>query len=181
MAIGGSAIAIPLLACSYIKNYWVFVFLYSVVIGFGFGLLYMVSLRNAWQFYPSKKGMISGLIMSCYSVGAVLWVILTKQIANPQNLKPDLNVKVGDEMEHFFTPNSDVVKNVPMMLRTLGFIYLGMIVLATIFVNKRVMPLNEEPLYLPMIDGFSSVGCDTTRNMSVITNPALAGTVSPLV
>lgn len=88
MAVGGACIVVPLFLCSIITNFYLFVFLYSVVIGLGFGLLYMVSLRNAWQFFPSKKGMLSGIIMSCYSFGAIFWVLLTKAIANPENLKP---------------------------------------------------------------------------------------------
>lgn len=48
MAIGGTAIVVPLFICSITSNYYLFIFLYAVVIGFGFGVLYMVSLRNAW-------------------------------------------------------------------------------------------------------------------------------------
>ena len=59
--------------------------MYSVLIGLGFGLLYMTALKNSWQYFPSKKGLISGLILSCYTVGAILWTIITKSIANPNN------------------------------------------------------------------------------------------------
>ena len=78
MFLGSVFIVGPLFACSYTQNYYAFVFFFAVCIGVGFGLLYMVSLRNAWQFYPSKKGAMSGIIMSFYSVGAIVWVILTK-------------------------------------------------------------------------------------------------------
>jgi MFS family permease len=48
MLIGGLCIVVPLFICSYTQNYYLFIFLYAVVLGLGFGLLYMVSLRNAW-------------------------------------------------------------------------------------------------------------------------------------
>lgn len=111
--------------------------MYAVVIGAGFGILYMVALRNAWSYFPSKKGMISGLIMSCYSVGAIIWVIITKQIANPDNIKPDIIIILEDKKEKFYSPDSEIVKNVPLMLRTLGYIYLSFIVMAVALVNKR--------------------------------------------
>ncbi len=79
---------LPLFVCSYTASFYLFVILYSVGLGLGFGLLYMLSVRNAWQFFPSKKGMISGSIMSCYSVGAIFWILLSKQVANPNNIKP---------------------------------------------------------------------------------------------
>lgn len=169
MAIGGIAIVIPLFVCSYTQSYGLFIFMYAVVIGFGFGVLYMVALRNAWQFFPSKKGMLSGIIMSSYSVGAILWVLITKQIANPNNLKPDVNQIVGDKVEHYFGADSIVVANVPLMLQTLGYCYLVMIALAVLLINKRVMPTIEQK-HLPMMDGFSIGNFnETDRNASVFT------------
>lgn len=138
MAVGGLCVSLPLLICSFTTNYLLFVFLYSVVIGLGFGLLYMLSVRNAWQFFPSKKGMISGIIMSCYSVGAIFWIFISKAIANPDNIKPTDVYVVGDKTEYFYAADSEVVKNVPNMLRILAIVYAVMIVGAVICVNKRV-------------------------------------------
>ena len=123
--------------------------MYAVVIGAGFGILYMVALRNAWSYFPSKKGMISGLIMSCYSVGAIIWVIITKQIANPDNIKPDIIIILEDKKEKFYSADSEIVKNVPLMLRTLGYIYLSFIVMAVALVNKRNT--------LPIVKKFSNI------------------------
>ena len=109
MLLGGSCIVIHLFLCSMITNFYLFVGLYSVVIGMGFGILYMLSVRNAWQFFPSKKGMISGLIMSCYSVAAIFWLLITKEIANPNNVKPTDVFVVGDKTEYFYSPDSEVV------------------------------------------------------------------------
>jgi MFS family permease len=144
MMIGGLCICLPLFVCSYTTNFYLFVILYSVVIGLGFGLLYMLSVRNAWQFFPSKKGMISGSIMSCYSVGAIFWILLSKQVANPNNIKPlDIYRHGEDKVEYFYTADSEVVKNVPIMLRTLAIIYAAMIVAATVCISKRI--------YLPFV------------------------------
>jgi hypothetical protein len=59
-----------------------------VVMGMSLGILYMPGLKNAWQYFPSKKGLISGLILSCYSVGAILWTLFTKAVANPNDESP---------------------------------------------------------------------------------------------
>ena len=48
MAIGGLLITSSIFVCSYITSYYTFVIVYAVIIGMGFGLLYMPALRNAW-------------------------------------------------------------------------------------------------------------------------------------
>ena len=101
-AIGGICIVLPLFVCSYITNLALFVALYSTLIGAGFGLLYMPALKNSWQYFPSKKGLISGLILSCYSIGAILWVVTTMQLANPHNQKPGEIYINGDKKENFY-------------------------------------------------------------------------------
>ncbi len=87
--------------------------MYAVVGGMSLGILYMPGLKNSWQYFPSKKGLISGLILSCYSGGAILWTLLTKAVANPNNEKPMEKFKIEDKIEFFYLPDQDVVKNVP--------------------------------------------------------------------
>ena len=123
--------------CSYIKGFALFIFMYSVVIGMSFGLLYMPGLKNAWQYFPSKKGFISGLVLSCYSVGAILWTLITKAVANPRNEKPLEIYKFEDKTEYFYYPEQDVVKNVPQMLRLLAYIYFGMNFVSVILIQRR--------------------------------------------
>lgn len=126
-----------LFICSYITSYVLFIFVYSVVIGMSFGLLYMPGLKNAWQYFPSKKGLISGMILACYSVGAIMWTLLTKAVANPNNESPMEIYTFEDKTEYFYYPNQDVVKNVPKMLRLLAYIYLGMIVVSVALIRRR--------------------------------------------
>lgn len=52
----------------------------------------MLPVRNAWMFYPKKKGMVSGIILSFYSLGAILWGFVTTILANPNNQKADMIV-----------------------------------------------------------------------------------------
>lgn len=77
VSIGGILMFSSLLTCSYTTNYALFIFMYSVGIGMSLGLLYMPGLKNSWLYFPSKKGLISGIILSCYSIGAILWTLLT--------------------------------------------------------------------------------------------------------
>ena len=47
--------------------------------------------------------------MSCYSVAAIFWLLITKEIANPNNVKPTDVFVVGDKTEYFYSPDSEVV------------------------------------------------------------------------
>ena len=74
----------------------------------------MPGLKISWEYFPSKKGLISGIILSCYSVGAIFWTLFTKAVANPNDESP---MEKYTETEFFYYQNQDVVKNVPQMLR----------------------------------------------------------------
>ena len=84
-------------------------FFYSFVLGLGFGLVYMLPIRNAWLFFPEKKGTVSGIILCAKSLGAVCWSELAAFLANPKGLKPTLNVVNGLDHEKIYAPGSEVV------------------------------------------------------------------------
>ena len=138
MGLGGFCFAFPVFVCSYITNFALFAFIYVLVMGFGFGLIYMLPIRNAWLFYPDRKGMVSGIILCSYSVGAICWSFLSTYLANPNNDPTTIKIKNGITYEKLFDPDSDVAHNTPGMLRTLSFIFLGMAAVSTLLITKKV-------------------------------------------
>ena len=88
MGVGTALFAVPVFFCQYTTNFYVFMFLYSFVLGLGFGVIYMLPIRNAWLFFPEKKGTVSGIILCAKSLGAVCWSQLAEYLANPNGLKP---------------------------------------------------------------------------------------------
>jgi hypothetical protein len=92
-------------------------FLYAVVLGFGYGITYMLPIKNAWLFYPKRKGLVSGCILASKSMGSIAWSLLATFLANPNNLSPDLIIDIGNnQKEKLFSADSEVVANVPRML-----------------------------------------------------------------
>lgn len=137
MLIGGFFFSLPIFICSFVTNFLLFAALYSIILGFGFGLIYMLPIRNAWLFYPERKGMVSGLILSCYSIGAIAWIFLSTALANPDNLPASEHIYNGKEIEKFYPPDSPVADNVPNMLCVLSYCFLTMTVLATLLITKK--------------------------------------------
>ena len=110
MALGGVCYVLPIFLMSMTTNYWLFFFLYTFVNAAGFGLLYMLPVRNAWLYYPNKKGTVSGLIMMNYSVGAIAWKFISLGLANPSNIPPTLEIQRGESVEILFAAESEVVE-----------------------------------------------------------------------
>ena len=132
--IGGLGLILPLILCSYTTNYYLFMFLYSFGTGFSFGILYMPALKHSWVYFPSHKGLVSGIILSFYSIGSIIAVILTQYVANPDNVSPVFDYKKD---EYIYPPESEVTQAVPRMLRTLAWLYGAMIVLSCVLISSR--------------------------------------------
>lgn len=66
--------ALAVFLVSYVKSFALFLVVYSGMVGFGYGFAYMLPIKNSWLFYPNNKGFVSGIILLCYSLGAILWM-----------------------------------------------------------------------------------------------------------
>lgn len=137
MGLGGFCFAFPVFTCSFIHNFPIFAMIYVLVMGFGFGLIYMLPIRNAWLFYPNKKGMVSGIILCSYSIGAICWSFLSTALANPNNDPTTIKIKNGISYEKLFDPDSEVSQNTPGMLRTLSYIFLTLAFFSTLLITKK--------------------------------------------
>jgi MFS family permease len=132
--IGGLGLILPLILCSYTTNYYLFMFLYSFGTGFSFGILYMPALKHSWVYFPSHKGLVSGTILSFYSIGSIIAVIVTQYVANPENVSPMFDYKKD---EYIYPPESEVTQAVPRMLRALAWLYGAMIILSCVLISSR--------------------------------------------
>ena len=69
----------------------------------------MVPLKCSWTYYPTKKGMISGVVLCSYALGAIFFSWMTSRIVNPDNESPGLYVTVGSSIEVLYHVDSTVV------------------------------------------------------------------------
>lgn len=107
--IGSFLIVFSIFFSSYATNFSTFVLFFSFFVGFGYGILYMLTLKTAWQYFPKRKGMIGGIVLSCYSFGAIAWSFLTALLANPNNDPPNQIVAVGNTFELLYSEDSLIV------------------------------------------------------------------------
>ena len=86
MIIGSSIIVISILIASFVKSWVLFVIFYGGFFPMGVGLVYWTPIFSSMEWFPQRKGLISGLIIGCFGFGALIFGFITKAIVNPLNL-----------------------------------------------------------------------------------------------
>ena len=56
---------------------------------------YVVPLIVGWEYFPKRRGMVSGIIVGGFGFGSFLFGFVATYLVNPENLKPDLEVEGG--------------------------------------------------------------------------------------
>ena len=110
---------------------------YAVLIGFSFGLLYILPLKLAYAYFPDKKGLAGGLILAAGSIGSILWSFITVELVNPNNVIPSLYLNVGNSLEVLYGPQQEPIQNVTYMLKVMSYIFFVILSTATLLINKK--------------------------------------------
>ena len=92
IVIGGLIYVSAIYCAQFAESFTVFLVIYSVLTGIGFGIVYFVPLLCAWSYFPAKKNLVSGFILCCASLNALFLVSVTKNIVNPENESPDIKI-----------------------------------------------------------------------------------------
>lgn len=112
MSIGGFIVS------SFTLNFPAFIVSYGCFGAFGCGLIYMVPLVSCWEYFPERKGLISGIITGSYGLGSFIYSLVAKKVANPDNLDP--TIIINKDLSYF---DERVAKNFPQMIRVLCILY----------------------------------------------------------
>ena len=62
-----------------------------IIFGVAIGFSYMAVMRNAWLYFPDKKGLISGVILFGYGLSALIFTWVSASIVNPKFEKVSAN------------------------------------------------------------------------------------------
>jgi len=81
---GGSILMIvSIIIASYMSSWWGFILFYSFLFPFGVGIVYWPPIICAWEWFPNRKGLISGLVIGAFGFGAFMFGFITTAICNP--------------------------------------------------------------------------------------------------
>lgn len=110
---------------------------YSVMGGIGFGIVYFVPLLCAWSYFPTKRNLVAGFILMCFSLNAIVTSAVTLNIVNPYNDDPDIQIQIGKNTEYFFATDSYQVEQIPKMFTRLAQIAFVLACLSLPFLTKK--------------------------------------------
>ena len=102
---------------SFINNPYIFLGIYAGGIGSAYGILWMIPLNNIYAYFPKKKGLCSGFILSGIGVGTATGNIIAQHLINPDNIRP---IRINENESYF---GREVSENFPPGMRVLGLYF----------------------------------------------------------
>ena len=118
---------------SFVKSLVPFMVLYCMLNGIGCGMCYLVPLICAWEWFPEKKGMMTGFIVGGYGFASFIFTFLSTKLVNPNNLKPEIYDEEND-VTYF---GDEVADRVPLMIRTLVAVWTVFVLLAICLISRK--------------------------------------------
>lgn len=83
LALGGIISLSGIFLSSFTTNLWTFIGLYGVMSGIGCGMNHFVPLVCCWEWFPHKKGLITGIMVGSYGLSSFIFVQVATLIVNP--------------------------------------------------------------------------------------------------
>ena len=68
---------------SFTRNLWLFMLFYGILNGLGSGMCYFVPLVCGWEYFPHKKGLVSGLVLAGYGFSSFIFSLVSTYLVNP--------------------------------------------------------------------------------------------------
>ena len=86
---------------------------YGFMFGLGTALAYAPPMAAAMQWFPRKKGLVNGIIVGGFGLGAFIFNTVQTTYLNPLNKSPD-------DHGYFSLKHNDVLEKVPSVFLLLG-------------------------------------------------------------
>ena len=125
---GSLMMLIGMFFASYCKSWNSFLFFYAVLYPIGIGIVYYVPIVTCWEWFPERKGLITGLIVGGFGFGAFIFGFLTTAIANPKDEKADNKKKLFSK---------EVADRAPSMLRICVICWAVLSIIAVSLISRK--------------------------------------------
>jgi len=127
LALGG------IFASTFVTNFYAFMILFGFYYGVGIGVCYLVPLACTWEYFPKRKGLISGIIIGGFGFGAFFFGFISFALVNPENAEPDVEVDGGK----IFGPDTTQAQLAPRMIRINCAIWLVMVLISIALIRRK--------------------------------------------
>jgi len=128
-------------------------------------MCYFVPLVCGWEYFPHRKGLVTGIVISAYGFGAFGFGLIAVDIVNPTHANP--TIQVLDQK--FYT--QDIADNVPHMIRTLVYIWIPLVVIAVALVTRKPKAVQKSDTFAVALDKTNEQD-ETTQEIKQANEPA---------
>lgn len=150
LALGGAISLTGVFLSSLTTGVGAYLACYCLMNGLGCGTCYMVPLICGWEWFPEKKGLVTGCILGGYGFGSFIFSQVSTKLVNPDGLNPTINDPENPNITFYDT---DVSDRVPYMIQTLVYIWIGLVVIGVLLIERKPLAstsstgtANEDPL-----------------------------------
>ena len=106
-------------------SFWLLLFTYGVMFGLGIGIAYIGPIASAIRWMPRWKGVTTGIVLSGFGLGALIFDPIQTTFINPHNRSIH---------EDGFFHDKDLLDRVPTIFLILGTIYLVLQVVGSLMI-----------------------------------------------
>ena len=96
-------------------------------------MCYFVALICAWEWYPDKKGLVTGLTLGGYGFGSFIFAQISTKLVNPEGV----NASVYDPKNDVTYFDKAIANRVPFMIRTLVYIWSVFVLIALLLISRK--------------------------------------------
>ena len=107
---------------------------YCLMNGLGCGMCYMVPLICGWEWFPEKKGLVTGCTLGGYGFGSFIFSLVSTHLVNPDNLQADVKDPDDPNITYF---DAEVADRVPFMIQTLVYIWAGLALVGVLLISRK--------------------------------------------
>jgi len=75
--IGSTIMLSSVLIASFVKTWWAFFIFYGVLFPVGIGINYWPPIIAAWEWFPDRKGLITGIILGSFGFASFIFNFIT--------------------------------------------------------------------------------------------------------
>ena len=153
---GGYVLVLGVFLSSMVTSLSALTFTYGVMFGVGLGFCYVSPIGCASSWNPSRKGLITGVIVAGFGGGAFIFPFISSAVLH-QGVTGDSSGRDRNKLVNgYYPPDSDVVNNVPQMFLILSIFYFVMITLGCFLLVEK----NESELSASLI----LIGSENSRH-----------------
>lgn len=151
--LGGYILASGIYLASFSKSIGYLIFMEGIVFGLGVGICYTSPIANCVRWMPTRKGLVTGIIVGGFGCGAFVFGFLAINLVNPNKV----SVENSGPNANYYPADSEVVKNVPFMFEILSLTYLLIITIGSLLITEptpdeleQIKLLNDGNIVVPI-------------------------------